>query len=607
MRKKGLFIFPLLLFTSAATAASCDHATTEVSRPGTPATCTESGWTDEVTCTKCQQVIASRAPIAPLGHDYDHSYDYSIGGKGDVCMRCHQVSPFTKIARIYFSDDRRHVFINAHHGLVSEELRIPENSLASISYAIEKGVEICEIDPKMTRDGEIVLSHDASIASRQLYNFTPTHDADNYVVGSGATANWYDELEEAELRVSDNINEGSGEKVARLEEVLDLCKDKCLVSLDCDWWAVDANKVVKMIRDRHMEKQCVLRDSLFTAGGKPMPDGLWFQVNDQRPGAWGSSLDRDEPEGQNDSSSHPNPDRFGWERKMNVTGATSFLTDEPLELMDYLKSIGRRGWEDWEMEPEDQRARPTMRIPAMELKRFVKGQPIKYGIQETDDWRVISDGPEGGDPERNEYFFELELKDPGKRWANGDFINTSNLRKKFWYYAEIYPTCEGGDIAEVDGVWIVTPNVGATEVTVTGLPEGAKLAVKCGDYAVPSAAFAGFGEGKTEGVFSLALNPEGVVTIGDKEIRVAPTVGALDDSEPFTVGEGSVAVTVKAIPGLKYALKRTDSLRPVEDNGPYQEWGEVGDPVVATGVTVTLEDAEPPADKAFYTIVVSMP
>ena len=35
-----LFTLSLLVFTSAAMAASCDHATTEVSRPGTPATCT---------------------------------------------------------------------------------------------------------------------------------------------------------------------------------------------------------------------------------------------------------------------------------------------------------------------------------------------------------------------------------------------------------------------------------------------------------------------------------------------------------------------------------------------------------------------------------------
>ena len=79
-----------------------------------------------------------------------------------------------------------------------------------------------------------------------------------------------------------------------------------------------------------------------------------------------------------------------------------------------------------------------------------------------------------------------------------------------------------------------------------------------------------------------------------------------DASEPFMVGEGSAAVTVKAIPGLKYTLKRTDSLRGVEDNAPYQEWLDVASET-ATGTTVTLTDDKPPADKAFYTIGVSVP
>ena len=78
----------------------------------------------------------------------------------------------------------------------------------------------------------------------------------------------------------------------------------------------------------------------------------------------------------------------------------------------------------------------------------------------------------------------------------------------------------------------------------------------------------------------------------------------MDAGEPFVVGEGSVSVTVKAIPGLKSTLKRTDSLRRAEGVAPYQDWGAVGEPVVATGPTVTLTDDNPPTDQAFYRIVV---
>ena len=144
------------------------------------------------------------------------------------------------------------------------------------------------------------------------------------------------------------------------------------------------------------------------------------------------------------------------------------------------------------------------------------------------------------------------------------------------------PTCEGGDIAEEDGVWVVTPNGNVAAVRIENLPEGAKVAVKLNGYNVPSEAFVGFGEG---GVFSLALNPE-VVT---------PKIGELDAGEPFVVGEGEVAVTIKTIPGLKYSLIRGAEL------------GKIDTTVVTTLATesqMTLKDGDPPADKAFYNVSV---
>ena len=75
---------------------------------------------------------------------------------------------------------------------------------------------------------------------------------------------------------------------------------------------------------------------------------------------------------------------------------------------------------------------------------------------------------------------------------------------------------------------------------------------------------------------------------------------------PFVVGEGSVSVSVKTIPGLKYALQRTDSLRRAEGASSDQQWGEVKS-VIATGTSVTLTDDNPPAAKAFYRVGVFAP
>ena len=66
------------------------------------------------------------------------------------------------------------------------------------------------------------------------------------------------------------------------------------------------------------------------------------------------------------------------------------------------------------------------------------------------------------------------------------------------------------------------------------------------------------------------------------------------------------AVTVRAIPGLKYTLNRTDSLRRVGNVAPCLEWSVVASET-ANGAVVTLTDDNPPADKAFYKVVVSVP
>ena len=67
-------------------------------------------------------------------------------------------------------------------------------------------------------------------------------------------------------------------------------------------------------------------------------------------------------------------------------------------------------------------------------------------------------------------------------------------------------------------------------------------------------------------------------------------------------------VTVKAIPGLRYELRRAGTLSaPRGEGAAGTVWSVVGEPVVATGATVTLTDAEPPVGAAFYTIGVSLP
>ena len=164
-------------------------------------------------------------------------------------------------------------------------------------------------------------------------------------------------------------------------------------------------------------------------------------------------------------------------------------------------------------------------------------------------------------------------------------------------------TCEGGAVEQGDGAWVVTPSADSTEVKIGNLPDGAKVAVpptvtkvkgvadnqiivKSGAYDITGAFTVSGG--------ALALDPEGEVN----GVKVTPTIGELseDEGEPFVVGEGRAAVTIRSIPGLKYELKRTTNLA--------ADFGSIGDGVkaVGTGEPVTLEDTDPPEGQAFYNV-----
>ena len=185
------------------------------------------------------------------------------------------------------------------------------------------------------------------------------------------------------------------------------------------------------------------------------------------------------------------------------------------------------------------------------------------------------------------------------------------------------PTCEGGTIewSGAANVWTVTPTNGAVMVTIAWLPSDAKvevpplvtkvsgvvdtqIRVRSGAYDITGAFTVSSG--------AIALNENGSVTIGGEGIPVKPTIGDLVEGKPFTVGEGSAAVTVRAIPGLKYELVRGSSVAVVcggETPLPQvmTESRKIVCETVATGATMLLVDSEPPTDKAFYRIEVSVP
>ena len=140
-----------------------------------------------------------------------------------------------------------YVMVISHRG---DWRNYPENSIPAIESVIRMGVDIVEIDLKMTKDSVLVLSHDGTV--------------NRCMNGSG----WIDEmtlaeLKEMRLKRAHGITTDSL-RIATLEEALTVCKDRILVNLDHAWGYYDEALAVA-------EKVgCV--DQILMKGSKPLAE-----------------------------------------------------------------------------------------------------------------------------------------------------------------------------------------------------------------------------------------------------------------------------------------------------------------------------------------------
>jgi glycerophosphoryl diester phosphodiesterase len=124
-------------------------------------------------------------------------------------------------------------------------LDAPENSLKSISDAINNGIGMVELDIRQTKDGELVLMHDATI--------------DRTTNGSGKVSDFL--LKELQLF---NLYKENGaltnEKIPTLKEVLKLTRGNIYIDLDIDKKA-SFSKVFPLIDQYGMLKQVLFYSS----------------------------------------------------------------------------------------------------------------------------------------------------------------------------------------------------------------------------------------------------------------------------------------------------------------------------------------------------------
>ena len=110
--------------------------------------------------------------------------------------------------------DESSVIVVAHR---ADWRNFPENSLEAIQSSIDMGVDMLEIDVQRTKDGVLILMHD--------------HNLDRMTNGSGdiAETTWE---EISKLNLKDHQGNMTSYKVAKLEDALNLCKDRIMSNLD---------------------------------------------------------------------------------------------------------------------------------------------------------------------------------------------------------------------------------------------------------------------------------------------------------------------------------------------------------------------------------------
>lgn len=120
-------------------------------------------------------------------------------------------------------------FVLGHRGVRGPGVRVTENTLAALEAAIEAGADGVELDVRLTRDGAVVVFHDATLTR----------------ITRGAHTARVDELSAAELRA---LTLPCGRQIPLLDEALDWSRrHQCKVNIELKYDGGDPAPLVTAV------------------------------------------------------------------------------------------------------------------------------------------------------------------------------------------------------------------------------------------------------------------------------------------------------------------------------------------------------------------------
>lgn len=144
----------------------------------------------------------------------------------------------TLLAKLHESSDD-YVLVVAHRG---DWRNAPENSLFAIKNCIKMGVDMVEIDIRMTKDSVLILMHDATI---------------NRTTSGKGSVSAYTWKELQQFCLKDALGMTLEQHIPTLRDVMLLCKGKILVNVDK---AADyMDKVQVVLQETETEKQVIYK------------------------------------------------------------------------------------------------------------------------------------------------------------------------------------------------------------------------------------------------------------------------------------------------------------------------------------------------------------